>query len=109
MIPALEAPGARFFFKGNVLHLVSAPYLAENTKEVVRPLGSWSERGVHTDEGVVAEGGFVNVVEGAHFLISRVFPKPNGRKVDVSKRDAGAVMEPAALLLAEPRQHLIRF
>lgn len=46
------------------------PYLVENTKEIVRPLGSWSQSGIRTDKGVVAKGSFVNVVERANFLIS---------------------------------------
>lgn len=49
-------------------------YLVENTKEVVWPLGSWIQSGIRTDKGIVAEGFFVNVVKGAYFLISRVFP-----------------------------------
>lgn len=45
-------------------------YLVENTEEIVRPLGSWSQRCIRTDKRVVAEGSFVNVVERAHFLVS---------------------------------------
>lgn len=53
-------------------------YLVENPKEIVRPLGSWSQSGIGTDKGVVAKGSFVNIVERAYFLISRVFPGGGG-------------------------------
>lgn len=55
-------------------------YLVENTKEVVGSLGSRSQGGIHTHKRVVAKGSFVNIVERADFLISRVFPKENGEK-----------------------------
>lgn len=52
-------------------------YLVENTKEIVRPLGSWSQSGIRTDKRVVSKGSFVNVVERADLLVSRVFPRDN--------------------------------
>lgn len=55
-------------------------YLVENTKEVVRPLGSWSQSGIRTHKGVVAKWRLVNVVEGADFLIGRIFPGENWKK-----------------------------
>lgn len=77
-------------------------HLAENTKEIVRPLGSWSQSGVRTDKGVVAERSFVNIVERAHFLISRVFPKENvKKKVNMSNKILRSGMEPAAPILIE--------
>ena len=60
--------------------VVGQDYLVENTEEVVRPLGSWSQGGIRAHKGVVAEGSFVNIVERAHFLISRVFPREKLRK-----------------------------
>lgn len=54
--------------------IVGTLYLVENAKEIVGPLGSWSDGSICTDERVVAKGSLVHIVEGAHFLIGRVLP-----------------------------------
>lgn len=61
-------------------------YLVENTKEIIRSLGSWSQSGIHADKGVIAKGSFVNIVERADFLISRVLPGENREKATVSNQ-----------------------
>ena len=69
------------------LLIIRQTHLVENPKEIVRPLGSWSQRGVHAHEGVAAKRSLVDIVERADFLIRRVFPKnkkKEQRNVNVS-------------------------
>lgn len=61
------------------------PYLLQDPKKVVRPLGSWGESRIHTDKRVVAKGSLVNVVKRADFLVSRVFPREDRREKAVTK------------------------
>jgi len=79
-------------------------YLVENTKEVVRPLGSWSQSGIRTHKGVVAKWRLVNVVEGADFLIGRIFPGENWKKkkCNMRKKIKLSGMKPAALNRSPP-------
>lgn len=44
-------------------------YLIEDPEEIVRPFGSRSQGGVHTDEGVATKRGRVNIMERSYFLI----------------------------------------